>query len=96
MKAAALALLAALPSLAWADTERRAEAALVRILDEEQTWTVYYTVGDTGGVTLLFGKQTPAWKAEAVVRRIQATPEISALTHALTDSEFCPINASPW
>jgi hypothetical protein len=98
MKTASLALLAALPFLACADelAERRAEAALNRILDEEQTWTVYYSIGDSGRVTLLFGGQTPVWKVEAVVRRIHATPEITALTHAVTDTEFCPINAQPW
>lgn len=85
----------ALPCLAT-EAERRAEAALNRILDEEQTWTVYYTTREDGGVTLLFGRQTPTWKVEAVVRRIGATPEITALTHTVSDTEFCPIHAQPW
>jgi hypothetical protein len=64
-------LLALSVHAAHAGPLEEAEYALTKILYEENVVNVYYSVTDSGRVSLLLGAQVPDWKIKPLLLRLQ-------------------------
>ena len=86
-----LALLMSLIHFAHAGPLEEAEYTLTKILYEEDVVNVYYSVTDSGRVTILFGAQVPDWKIKPLLKKLEQEPAIKGVTSTKTDKEFCSI-----